>query len=293
MSIFLIDSMCAWMVDTFGSTEHKEEWLPKLASMDTIASYCLTEPSAGSDAASLTTKAVRQGDHYIVSGAKAFISGAGESDLYLVMCRTGGPGPKGISCLMITKDMEGVVFGGKERKMGWNSQPTRMVHFEDVRVPVSNRLGEEGQGFAIAMNGLNGGRINIASCSLGAADASLKAARDYTKTRKQFNVPISSFQNTQFQLADMVAEVVSSRLVIRNAAKALDQKHDDTVMLCALAKLKTKNCLEVIDKALQLHGGYGYLKDYPVQQYFRDCRVHAILEGTNEVMRVIVARAFL
>lgn len=210
------------------------------------------------------------------------------------MCRTGGPGPKGISCLLAPKNTPGVVFGAKEKKVGWNSQPTRMVHFEEASVPVTNRLGEEGQGFDIAMKGLNGGRINIASCSVGAAQASLQAAIDYTKVRKQFGVSISSFQHTQFELAEMATEVVASRLLVRNAARALDTDHSDTVALCATAKLyATRNCLQVIDRALQLHGGYGYLKDYPVQQYLRDCRVHAVLEGTNEVMRVIMARHLL
>ena len=234
------------MIDSYGNDQQRERWIPGLATMEDFASYCLTEPSAGSDAASLATKATRDGDHYTLSGAKAFISGAGESSVYVVMCRTGEPGAKGISCVVVPKDTPGVVFGAKERKVGWNSQPTRMVHFEDARVPVSNRLGEEGQGFSIAMHGLNGGRLNIASCSLGAAQASVEAASEYSKSRKQFNKPLSSLQNAQFELAEMATEVVASRLLIRNAAQALDTGHSDTVALCAMAKLYgTRNCLQV------------------------------------------------
>ncbi|XP_018018227.1 isobutyryl-CoA dehydrogenase, mitochondrial-like isoform X1 [Hyalella azteca] len=286
-----IHNMCAWMLDTYGSEELKARYLPDLATMEKCASYCLTEPGSGSDAASLSTTAVKNGDYYSITGSKAFISGAGESEVYLIMCRTGQPGPKGISCILVPKETPGVTFGAKERKVGWNSQPTRIVHLESAVVPVANRLGEEGEGFSIAMSGLNGGRINIASCSVGAAQASLDAVIEYTKTRKQFGSPIAAFQHTQFEIAEMAAELLASRLLVRNAAVALDTKHPDTVVLCAAAKLyATRNCLQVIDRALQLHGGYGYLKDYPVQQYLRDCRVHTILEGTNEVMRVIMAR---
>ncbi|KAF2363860.1 Acyl-CoA oxidase/dehydrogenase central domain [Trinorchestia longiramus] len=289
-----IHNMCAWMLDTYGSEDLKAQYLPQVVTMEKCASYCLTEPGSGSDAASLSTTAVRAGDHYRITGSKAFISGAGESEVYLVMCRTGQPGPKGISCILIPRSTPGVTFGAKEKKVGWNSQPTRIVHLENAEVPVSNRLGEEGEGFSIAMSGLNGGRINIASCSVGAAQASLDAVIEYIKTRKQFGSPIASFQHSQFEIAEMAAEVLASRMLVRNAAKALDSQHPSTVMLCAAAKLyATRNCLQVIDRALQLHGGYGYLKDYPVQQYLRDCRVHTILEGTNEIMRVIMARHLL
>jgi len=289
-----IHNMCAWMVDTFAPPPLREHYLPSLASLASPASYCLTEPGAGSDAASLNTAAIRKGGEYRVTGAKAFISNGGDSDVYIVMCRTGAPGPKGVSCLLIPKDSPGVSFGAKERKVGWNSQPTRMVHFDDVCVPVTNRLGEEGEGFSIAMKGLNGGRINIGSCSLGAAQAALDAALAYAKTRKQFGKPLASFQHTQFELAEMAADVLASRMMVRNAAASLDDGHEDAAMLCAAAKYyATSRCQHVIDRALQLHGGYGYLKDYPVQQYWRDCRVHAILEGTNEVMRLIVARRLL
>ncbi|XP_071527247.1 isobutyryl-CoA dehydrogenase, mitochondrial-like [Panulirus ornatus] len=289
-----IHNMCAWMIDKFGNTAQREQWIPELASMEKFASYCLTEPGSGSDAASLLTSAKKDGEDLILNGSKAFISGGGDTDVYLVMCRTGSEGPKGISCVLVEKGTPGLNFGKKEKKVGWNSQPTRMVIFEDCRVPASNIIGKEGQGFSIAMKGLNGGRINIASCSLGAAQASIDAAADHARVRKQFGKPLASFQNSQFRLAEMSTELVASRLLVRNAARALQDDHPDTVTLCSMAKYYvTEKCFKIINEALQLHGGYGYLKDYPVQQYLRDTRVHMILEGTNEIMRLIIARSIL
>ncbi|XP_053649808.1 isobutyryl-CoA dehydrogenase, mitochondrial [Cherax quadricarinatus] len=289
-----IHNMCAWMIDKFGNKSQREQWIPQLASMEKFASYCLTEPGAGSDAGSLSTTAKKVGEELILNGSKAFISGGGDTDVYLVMCRTGSEGPKGISCVLVEKGTPGLNFGTKEKKIGWNSQPTRMVIFEDCRVPVINIIGDEGQGFNIAMKGLNGGRINIASCSLGAAQASIEAAADHVKVRKQFGKPLSSFQNSQFRLAEMSTELVASRLLVRNAATALQDDHPDAVTLCSMAKYyATEKCFNIINEALQLHGGYGYLKDYSVQQYLRDSRVHMILEGTNEVMRILIARHIL
>jgi len=282
------------MVDAFGSEQQRAAWVPRLASMERLASYCLTEPGSGSDAASLATSARRDGDHYVLNGSKAFISGGGETDLYVIMCRTGEPGPRGISCLMVERGTPGLGFGKKERKMGWNAQPTRAVILEDCRVPVANRLGSEGQGFSIAMQGLNGGRINIASCSLGAAQASLQLARDHVLVRKQFGQPLAEFQHTQFALADAATALVASRMLVRNAAIALQTGHPDTVALCSMAKLfATDNCFDVVNAALQMFGGYGYLSDYGVEQFLRDIRVHQILEGTNQVMRMLVARHVL
>ncbi|XP_062817416.1 isobutyryl-CoA dehydrogenase, mitochondrial [Anolis carolinensis] len=289
-----IHNMCAWMVDVFGKEEQRQRFCPSLCSMEKLASYCLTEPGSGSDAASLLTSAKRDGDNYILNGSKAFISGGGDTDLYVVMCRTGGPGPKGISCLVLEKGTPGLSFGKKERKVGWNSQPTRAVVFEDCAVPVANRLGEEGQGFNIAMKGLNGGRINIASCSLGAAHASILLARDHLKVRKQFGDLLANYQYLQFQLAEMATRLVAARLMVRNAARALQEEREDAVALCSMAKLfATDECFAICNQALQMHGGYGYLKDYAVQQFMRDIRVHQILEGTNEVMKIIVARSLL
>ncbi|KAM4704234.1 isobutyryl-CoA dehydrogenase, mitochondrial [Rhinophrynus dorsalis] len=289
-----IHNMCVWMIDTFGNEEQRHRFCPSLCSMDKFASYCLTEPGSGSDAASLLTSAKKDGDHYILNGSKAFISGGGDTDVYVVMCRTGSSGPRGISCLVVEKGTPGLSFGKKEKKVGWNSQPTRAVIFEDCRVPVTNRLSEEGQGFNIAMRGLNGGRINIASCSLGAAHASLLLARDHLAVRKQFGEPLSNNQYLQFTLAEMATRLVTARLIVRHASQALDAGRGEAATLCAMAKLfATDECFEVCNKALQMHGGYGYLKDYAVQQYVRDIRVHQILEGTNEVMRMIVARSLL
>ncbi|KAK7171679.1 hypothetical protein R3I93_004090 [Phoxinus phoxinus] len=289
-----IHNMCAWMIDTFGNKEQREKYCPDLCSMQKFASYCLTEPGSGSDAASLSTSAKLQGDHYILNGTKAFISGGGDTDVYVVMCRTGVKGPKGISCLVVEKETPGLSFGKKEKKVGWNSQPTRAVIFEDCAVPVTNRLGAEGEGFSIAMKGLNGGRINIASCSLGAAHASVLLARDHMCVRKQFGETLSNSQFLQFKLAEMATKLVASRLLVRHAALALQDGRPDAVSLCSMAKLfATDECFSICNQALQIHGGYGYLKDYAVQQYVRDIRVHQILEGTNEVMRMIIARSLL
>ncbi|XP_043115902.1 isobutyryl-CoA dehydrogenase, mitochondrial [Puntigrus tetrazona] len=289
-----IHNMCAWMIDTFGNHEQREKFCPDLCSMQKFASYCLTEPGSGSDAASLLTSAKLQGDHYILNGSKAFISGGGDTDVYVVMCRTGGKGAKGISCLVVEKGTPGLSFGKKEKKVGWNSQPTRAVILEDCAVPVTNRLGAEGEGFNIAMKGLNGGRINIASCSLGAAHASVLLARDHMRVRKQFGETLSNSQFLQFKLAEMATKLVASRLLVRQAALALQEDRPEAVSLCSMAKLfVTDECFSICNQALQIHGGYGYLKDYAVQQYVRDIRVHQILEGTNEVMRMIIARSLL
>ncbi|XP_066564252.1 isobutyryl-CoA dehydrogenase, mitochondrial isoform X3 [Amia ocellicauda] len=289
-----IHNMCAWMIDTFGNQEQRNRFCPDLCSMDRFASYCLTEPGSGSDAASLLTTAKLQGDQYILNGSKAFISGGGDTDVYVVMCRTGGKGAKGISCLVVEKGTPGLSFGKKEKKVGWNSQPTRAVIFEDCAVPVANLIGEEGQGFSIAMKGLNGGRINIASCSLGAAHACVLLARDHLTVRKQFGETLSNNQYLQFKLAEMATRLVASRLMVRQAAVALQQGREDAVALCSMAKLfATDECFAICNQALQMHGGYGYLKDYAVQQFVRDIRVHQILEGTNEVMRMIISRNLL
>eukprot|EP00455_Lapot_gusevi_P034293 TRINITY_DN3775_c0_g1_i4.p1 TRINITY_DN3775_c0_g1~~TRINITY_DN3775_c0_g1_i4.p1 ORF type:complete len:410 (+),score=117.49 TRINITY_DN3775_c0_g1_i4:74-1303(+) len=286
-----IHNMCSWMVDTFGNEQQRQTWLPKLTSLEWFASYCLTEPGAGSDAGSLQTKAVRKGDYYVLNGSKAFISGGSTSDLYLVMVRTGGEGPKGISCIAVEKGTPGLSFGKQERKLGWNSQPTCVVNFEDCKVPVANLIGAEGTGFSIAMKGLDGGRINIATCSVGGAQACLDLARDYTSVRKQFGQPLTGFQNVQFKLADMATDIHASRLMVRHAASLLDQKHAQATMYCAMAKrFATDACFKSVNDALQLHGGYGYLKDFPIERFLRDLRVHCILEGTNEVMRLIISR---
>ncbi|GGE37088.1 acyl-CoA dehydrogenase [Marinicauda pacifica] len=287
-----IHNMVSWMIDTWGNDEQRQKWLPKLTSMDMIGSYCLTEPGAGSDAGSLRTKAVRDGDDYVLNGSKAFISGAGTSDLYVVMCRTGEAGPKGISTLVVEKDTPGLSFGANERKMGWNSQPTAVVTFEDCRVPAANRLDEEGKGFSIAMNGLNGGRINIGACSLGGASEAYDLAREYVQGREQFGKPIEAFQATQFKLADMATDLDAARLMLYRAADSLDRKDPGAPKHCAMAKrFATDAGSKVANDALQLHGGYGYLKDYPIERIVRDLRVHQILEGTNEIMRVIIAKS--
>ncbi|HVJ54790.1 MAG TPA: acyl-CoA dehydrogenase family protein [Aliidongia sp.] len=289
-----IHNMASWMIDRFGTAAQRAEFLPRLMSMAHFASYCLTEPGAGSDAAALATRAERQGDHYVLNGSKAFISGGGRSDLYVTMVRTGGPGPSGISCLVIPAGTPGMSFGKQEAKLGWNSQPTAAVIFEDARVPVANRLGEEGEGFKIAMAGLDGGRINIGACSLGGARACFEAASIYLRERRQFGRPLADFQALQFRLADMATELEASRLMIHRAAAALDAKAPDATLRCAMAKrFATDACYRICDEALQLHGGYGYLKDFPIERYLRDLRVHRILEGTNEIMRVIIARRLL
>lgn len=286
-----IHNMAAWMIDRYGSDEQRQRYLPGLCSMDLIASYCLTEPGAGSDAAALKTRAVRDGDHYVVNGVKQFISGAGTSDIYVTMVRTGEEGPSGISTLVIEKGTPGLSFGAQEKKMGWNAQPTAAVIFEDVRVPVANRLSDEGMGFKIAMSGLDGGRLNIGACSLGGAQAALDKALSYAADRKAFGKRIADFQALQFKLADMATELEAARTFLWRAAAALDAKTPDATKLCAMAKrFATDTGFVVANDALQLHGGYGYLADYGVEKIVRDLRVHQILEGTNEIMRLIVAR---
>lgn len=286
-----IHNMAAWMLDAFGSAELKARFLPDLVTMDKLASYCLTEPSSGSDAAALKTKAVRDGDDYIVTGTKQFISGAGDNDVYLVMVRTGGDGPKGISCLLIERDMPGVSFGANERKLGWHSQPTRAVILDQVRVPAANLVGAEGQGFSIAMQGLDGGRLNIGACSLGGAQRCLDEAIAYTKARQQFGKAVADFQNTQFTLADMATELEAARALLYTAAAKVTANAPDKTRFAAMAKrFATDTGSKVVDQALQLHGGYGYLMDYPIERFWRDLRVHSILEGTNQVMRMIVGR---
>jgi alkylation response protein AidB-like acyl-CoA dehydrogenase len=286
-----IHNMAAWMVDRYGNDAVKAKYLASLVSCDLIASYCLTEPSAGSDAASLKTRAVRDGDDYVVTGSKAFISGGGANDLYVTMVRTGDEGAKGISCLVIEKDMPGVSFGAQERKLGWRSQPTAQVNFDGVRVSVANRIGDEGQGFRIAMAGLDGGRLNIGACSLGGAQRALDEAVAYVKDRRQFGQAIADFQATQFTLADMETELQAARALLYLAAVKVTEGAADRTRFAAMAKrFATDAGWSVVDRALQLHGGYGYLQDFPIERLLRDLRVHRILEGTNEVMRMIVGR---
>jgi alkylation response protein AidB-like acyl-CoA dehydrogenase len=289
-----IHNMAAWMIDRFGNAAQRRRFLPKLTSMAHFASYCLTEPGAGSDAAALASRAVRQGDHYVVDGAKAFISGGGASDVYVCMLRTGGAGPKGISCILVEKGTPGLSFGKQEKKLGWNSQPTAMVIFENCRVPVENRIGDEGDGFKIAMMGLDGGRLNISACSLGGARACLAAAQEHMGVRAQFGKPLAEFQALQFRVADMATELEAARLMVYRAAQSLDRGAADATLHCAMAKrFATDAGFRICNEALQLHGGYGYLRDYPIERYLRDVRVHQILEGTNEIMRVIIARRLL
>ena len=289
-----VHNMASWMIDRFGTREQRARFLPKLTTMAHFASYCLTEPGSGSDAAALATRAVRDGDEYVLNGTKAFISGGSVSDIYVTMVRTGGAGPKGISCLVVEKDAPGLSFGKKERKLGWNTQPTAMVIFEDCRVPVANRLGEEGDGFKIAMMGLDGGRLNISACSLGGARACLEAARDHLLERRQFSRPLADFQALRFKLADMATELDAARLMMRRGAASLDRGDPEATMHCAMAKrFATDAGFHICNEALQLFGGYGYLKDFPIERYLRDVRVHQILEGTNEIMRVIIARRLL
>jgi alkylation response protein AidB-like acyl-CoA dehydrogenase len=289
-----IHNMATSMVGKYCSTAIVEQWCPELVAGSKLASYCLTEPGAGSDAASLRTTAVRNGDDYVVNGSKVFISGAGATDVLIVMLRTGGPGPKGISALLIPADAEGISYGKKEEKMGWNAQPTRMISFDNVRVPVAQRLGEEGQGFAIAMEGLDGGRINIATCSVGTAQQALEEATAYVQERRQFDTAIADFQATQFKLADMLTELVAARQMVRLAASKLDSRDPQASTYCAMAKrFATDVGFNVCNDALQLYGGYGYIKEYPMERHVRDTRVHQILEGTNEIMRVIVSRKML
>ena len=289
-----IHNMASWMIDRFGSRAVKDKYLPSMVPMERIGSYCLTEAGSGSDAAALKTRATRDGDHYVVTGSKQFISGGGENEIYVVMVRTGDGGPKGISCLVIEKDMPGVSFGALERKLGWHSQPTAQVNFDGVRVPVENLVGGEGEGFRIAMMGLDGGRLNIGACSLGGAQRCIDETLAYTKERKQFGQSIADFQNTQFMLADMETELQAARTLLYAAAVKVTENAPDKTRFAAMAKrLATDTGSSVVDRALQLHGGYGYLMDYPIERFWRDLRVHSILEGTNQVMRMIIARDML
>ena len=289
-----IHNMACWMIDRFGNEDQRQKYLPKLVTMEHFASYCLTEPGAGSDAGALCTRAVRDGDHYILNGEKAFISGGSHSDVYIVMARTGDDSPKGISTFIIPKDAEGLSFGKLEEKMGWNSQPTSAVIFSNCKVPVENRLGDEGEGFKFAMMGLDGGRLNISACSIGGARAAMDHARDHMKVRKQFGKTLDQFQALQFKYADMVTELEAARLMLHKAAWKLDNKAPDATQFCAMAKrFGTDIGFRVCNEALQLHGGYGYIREYPIERLLRDLRVHQILEGTNEIMRLIISRAAL
>ena len=286
-----IHNMTAWLIDAYGNDEQRKRFLPRLCTMELLASYCLTEPGAGSDAAALTTRAQRDGDHYVLSGQKQFISGAGAGDVYLVMARTGGEGAAGISAFIVPGETPGISIGANERKMGWNAQPTRAVVFENARVPLANRLGEEGQGFRIAMSGLDSGRLNIAACSLGGAQCALDKTLAYMKERKAFGKRLDEFQALQFRLADMATALEASRSLLWRAAAAFDRKDANFTQLSAMAKrFVTDACFDVANQALQLHGGYGYLSEYGIEKIVRDLRVHQILEGTNEIMRLIVAR---
>lgn len=289
-----IHNMATWMLASFGDAALKAQWLPGLLDGRLLASYCLTEPDAGSDAAHLRTRARRDGEHYVLDGSKCFISGAGSTQVLIVMARTGEDGAKGISCFLVPADAEGIRYGRNEDKMGWRAQPTRTIAFDGVRIPASHRIGPEGEGFVYAMKGLDGGRLNIASCSLGAAQAALEQSLRYVEERRQFGKPLASFQALQFKLADMLTDLTASRQMVSLAAHRLDQRHPEASLYCAMAKrFATDQCFEVCNQALQLHGGYGYLNDYPLERWVRDTRVHQILEGTNEIMRVITARRLL
>ncbi|MBU1326198.1 MAG: isobutyryl-CoA dehydrogenase [Alphaproteobacteria bacterium] len=289
-----IHNMATWMIDGFGSDDLRGRYVPALTTMEKIASYCLTEPGSGSDAAAMRTTATRDGDHWVLNGSKAFISGAGTSDVYVVMARTGEAGPKGISAFVVDLGTPGLSFGAQEKKMGWNSQPTAIVSFDDCRIPAANLLGKEGDGFRYAMMGLDGGRLNIAACSLGGARLALETAQAYVATRKQFGKSLNEFQNIQFKLADMATQLEACRLMVLRGAWAIDTGHPEKTKWCAMAKRMTTDlCFEIADEALQMHGGYGYLKDYPLERIVRDLRVHRILEGTNEIMRVITAREMM
>lgn len=289
-----IHNMASWMIDSFGNAEQRAKYLPRLTSMEWIASYCLTEPDSGSDAGAMRSRAVRDGDHYVLNGSKAFISGSGVSDIYVAMVRTGDEGAKGVSCFIIEKGTPGLSFGANEKKMGWNNQPTAQVIFEDCRVPVENRIGEEGEGFKFAMMGLDGGRLNIAACSLGTAQRAFDMALEYAKTREQFGQSIAEFQAIQFKLADMATDLEAARLMLYEAAKTLDEGKAEKTRKSAMAKrFVTDTCFNVANEALQIHGGYGYLQDYEIERMVRDLRVHQILEGTNEIMRMIIARDLL
>lgn len=286
-----IHNMVGWLIDNYASETLRQQWLPKMAAMDVFSSYCLTEPSSGSDAASLKTTAVRDGDEYVLNGSKAFICGGSVSDIYACMVRTGGEGPQGISCILVEKTRTGISFGKPEQKMGWRSLPTTMVFFENCRVPVTNLIGQEGEGFKIALSALNGGRINIAACSLGGAKQCINLARQYMLERTQFNKKLAEFEALQFRLADMLTELDAARLMVHRAAVSLDAKDHNAIMYCAMAKrIATDLCFNICNQALQLHGGYGYIREYGVERYLRDLRVHQILEGTNEIMRLIISR---
>ncbi|HCE2430260.1 TPA: acyl-CoA dehydrogenase family protein [Vibrio parahaemolyticus] len=289
-----IHNMVSWMVASFATEDVRAKYCPKLATGEWLGSYCLTEPNAGSDAASLTTTASKKGDTYVLNGGKAFISGAGETDVLVVMARTGEAGAKGVSAFVVPAQADGISYGRKEPKMGWNSQPTRAVTFENVVIPASHLLGEEGQGFIFAMKGLDGGRINIATCSVGTAQQALNQATQYMQERKQFGKSLAQFQALQFKLADMATELVAARQLVRYAASKLDRGDPDATTYCAMAKrFATDIGFQICDQALQIYGGYGYIKEYPMERYFRDVRVHQILEGTNEIMRLIIARRLL
>ncbi|ELC9553672.1 acyl-CoA dehydrogenase family protein [Vibrio alginolyticus] len=289
-----IHNMVSWMIASFATDEAKTQFCPKLVTGEWLGSYCLTEPNAGSDAAALTTSATKKGDKYVINGGKTFISGAGETDVLVVMARTGDEGAKGVSAFVVPAQADGISYGRKEPKMGWNSQPTRAVTFENVVIPASHLLGEEGQGFVFAMKGLDGGRINIATCSVGTAQQALEQATQYIQERKQFGKPLAQFQALQFKLADMATELVAARQLVRYAASKLDRNDPDATAYCAMAKrFATDVGFQVCDHALQLYGGYGYIKEYPMERHFRDVRVHQILEGTNEIMRLIIARRLL
>ena len=289
-----IHNMATWMIGSWATPKVRDAWGPVLASGEKLASYCLTEPGAGSDAGNLSTRAEKKGDHYVLNGAKAFISGGGDTEVMVVMARTGGPGPKGVSAFVVPSDLTGISYGRKEEKMGWNSQSTRPITFENVQVPAENLLGEEGQGFVFAMKGLDGGRINIGTCSVGAAQGAYDAARQYMQERHQFGRPLADFQALQFKLADMLTHIVAARQMVRLAASRLDENDPNATAYCAMAKrLATDLGFQACLDAQQLHGGYGYLKDYPLERLVRDTRVHQILEGTNEIMRVIVARQII
>ncbi|MEW6997979.1 acyl-CoA dehydrogenase family protein [Colwelliaceae bacterium BS250] len=293
-AMITIHNMATWMLATWGTDTIKQQWCEGLVSGQQLASYCLTEPGAGSDAASLRTSAKRDGDEYVINGSKMFISGAGATDVLVAMVRTGGPGAKGISAVVIPADATGVIYGKAEEKLGWNAQPTRLITFENVRIPVANLLGAEGEGFAIAMKGLDGGRINIASCSIGTAQQALNHAISYMQERQQFGKPLAAFQGMQFKLSDMATELVAARQMVRLAAFKLDSNDAEKTAYCAMAKqFATDVGFKVCDAALQIHGGYGYMKEYPIERHFRDVRVHQILEGTNEIMRLIVSRRLL
>jgi alkylation response protein AidB-like acyl-CoA dehydrogenase len=293
-AMMTIHNMATWMIATWGTSSIKDTWCPELVTGEKLASYCLTEPGSGSDAASLRTSAKSDGDHYIINGSKMFISGAGETDVLVVMVRTGEAGAKGVSAVVIPADAEGVIYGKAEEKMGWNAQPTKLITFVDVKIPKENLLASEGEGFSLAMKGLDGGRINIATCSIGTAQQALNTAMTYMQEREQFGKPIAAFQGLQFKLADMATELVAARQLVRLAAYKLDQNDPEKTAYCAMAKrFATDIGFQVCDAALQIHGGYGYIKEYPLERHFRDVRVHQILEGTNEIMRVIIARRLL